>query len=606
MNTTATTANPPGYGQRGVSMRWLAPEYVLAAALVAAGIVAGFQSGHMQTLFTFAGIYLIAAMGLNVLSGYAGIISIAHGALVCVGAYATGILTVTHGIGFWPAAGVAMVAGCVASVILGLPALRLSSWYFVLITVAFTMLLPSLLVDWRDITGGYAGLIGVPSPKLPGMKTGPSLFVIVLVTAAAVFWLMANLAGSRIGWAMSALRGGTVHVAANGVSTARLRLLAFAISGAVAGLAGAFYAAAKIVITPDEFGFEFSILFLFIVVLGGPARMTGPIFGVAAFYVLPEFMTALSHYRLVAFGCCLLLFSIFMPSGLAGALHAVAQRRRAAAPRPMKAVNRHDGELVEGARLEVRDIRKSFGGIKALRGVSLDVEPGSIHVIVGPNGSGKTTLLNVIYGFFQADGGSFRIDGREVLGTQPSAFAALGIARTFQQPRLLDELSLLDNVRFGAFSREQATLPELMLTLPRARREAGQVAREAHQLLELVGLDHLAQVPASRLTHGQQRLAEIARALMAHPRAILLDEPAAGLSMGELDRLGELLKEVRRLGITLVMVEHHVDLVADVADSVTVLDQGTVLASGSASEVFSNPKVIAAYMGGAAAGGAEA
>lgn len=598
MTVSVRSSRPAG----SAVARWLTPEFILAALLVVGGVFAGFQSGHLQMLFTFAGIYLIAAMGLNVLSGYTGIISIAHGALVCVGAYATGILTVSYGIGFWPAAAVAMLAGCVASVILGLPALRLSSWYFVLITVAFTMLLPSLLVDWREVTGGYAGLIGIPSPRLFGLKSGPSLFIIVLISAAVVYWLMANLARSRIGWAFSALRDGTVGAEANGVSSARLRLLAFAISGAVAGLAGAFYAAAKIVITPEEFGFEFSILFLFIVVLGGPARLTGPIFGVAAFYVLPEFMTALSHYRLVAFGVCLLLFSIFMPSGLAGALHEFAQRRRAAvtAP-PSAAVNRHEADPVEGAKLEIRDIHKSFGGLKALRGISLTVDPGSIHVIVGPNGSGKTTLLNVIYGFYSANAGSFRIDGQERLGTQPSAFAGLGIARTFQQPRLLAELSLLDNVRFGAFSREAATLPELMLTLPRARRESRDVMREAYQLLELVGLDHLAQVPASELTHGQQRLAEIARALMTHPRVILLDEPAAGLSMGELDRLGELLKEIRRLGITLVMVEHHVELVADVADHVTVLDQGAVLASGTSEQVFSDPKVVAAYMGGAAA-----
>lgn len=603
MTTTVTSSTRAQSGPppRGLG-RWLVPEYLLAGLLVLAGIWAGFQNGHMQMLFTFAGIYLIAAMGLNVLSGYTGIISIAHGALVCVGAYATGILTVSHGVGFWPAALVATLAGGAASVILGLPALRLSSWYFVLITVAFTMLLPSLLVDWRDITGGYAGLIGVPSPKLPGLKTGPSLFVIVLITAAVVFWLLANLARSRIGWAFNALRDGTVGAEANGVSTAWLRLLAFAISGAVAGLAGAFYAAAKIVITPDEFGFEFSILFLFIVVLGGPARLSGPIFGVAAFYVLPEFLTVLSQYRLVAFGICLLLFSIFMPSGLAGALHEFSQRRRAAVTAfPRAAVNRHEADPVQGAGLEIRDIQKNFGGLRALRGVSLTVDPGSIHVIVGPNGSGKTTLLNVICGFYPANGGSFRVDGQERLGTQPAGFAALGVARTFQQPRLLSELSLLDNVRFGAFSREAATLPELMLTLPRARRESRQVLREAHQLLDLVGLDHLAQVPAAELTHGQQRLAEIARALMAHPRVILLDEPAAGLSMGELDRLGELLKEIRRLGITLVLVEHHVELVVDVADHVTVLDQGAVLASGSAGQVFSDPRVIAAYMGGAAA-----
>lgn len=580
---------------------WLprSPEHVLAAILVAAGLWVGFFDPYHQVLITFAGIYLIAAMGLNLVSGYVGIISIAHGALVCVGAYAAGIATVRYGVPFWPAAGLAVLVACGVSVLLGLPALRLSSWYFVLITVAFTMLVPSLLVDFRDFTGGFSGVIGIPSPGFPGLDMGTGLFAWVAIVAGLVYWLIYNLTRSRFGWAMVALRDGTVGAEANGVSTARIRLLAFALSGAIAGIAGAFYGAVKIVITPEEFGFEFSILFLFIVVLGGPARLTGPIFGVAAFYVLPEFLTALNEYRLIAFGFLLLIFSVFMPAGLAGALAQFAERRRApAAAAPREGAVEHHAQPVQGAALEIEGLSKSFGGLKALRDVSLRVDPGSIHVIVGPNGSGKTTLLNVVFGFYPADAGAARLDGRAILGMSPSSLAALGVQRTFQTPRLLGELSLLDNIRFGAFTREGATLPEVMLSLPRARRESADVRREAQELLALVGLEHLAGVPASELTHGQQRLAEIARALVAAPRLILLDEPAAGLSLGELDRLGDLLKEIRRIGVTLVMVEHHVDLVADVADHVTVLDQGRVLSAGTAAQVFADPKVVAAYMGG--------
>lgn len=580
---------------------WLTLENALAALLVLLALAVGVLDPRHQIMMIFAGIYLIAAMGLNIVSGYVGIISIAHGALVCVGAYATGIATVTYGIGFWPAAGLAIVASTAVSVLLGLPALRLSSWYFVLITVAFTMVVPSLIVDFRDFTGGYAGVIGIPTPGFFGMDPGTSLFAWIVIVAAVVYWLIYNLTRSRFGWAMSALRDGNVGAEANGVSTAWIRLLAFASSGAIAGIAGALYGAAKIVITPDEFSFDFSILFLFIVILGGPARLTGPIFGVAAFYVLPEFMTALSEYRMVVFGVCLLIFSVFMPAGLAGALHEFSQRRRSTpvADGPARSM-RHDAEPVKGAGLRIEGISKNFGGLKALREVSLTVDPGSIHVIVGPNGSGKTTLLNVVFGFYPANGGAAWLDGRAILGTAPHRLAGMAVQRTFQTPKLQGELSLIDNIRFGAFAREQATLPEVVLSLPRSIREARDVKREAHQLLSLVGLDHLADVPASQLTHGQQRLAEIARALIAHPRLILLDEPAAGLSMGELDRLGELLKEIRRLGITLVMVEHHIDLVADVADHVTVLDQGAVLSAGSAAKVFSDPKVVAAYMGGAA------
>lgn len=585
-------------GHAAPRFAWLNLEYTLAGLLALAAIYTGLFDPKHQILVIFAAIYLVGAIGLNILSGYLGIISIAHGALVCVGAYATGIATVNYGVPFWPSALLSVLAGTIVSVILGLPALRLSSWYFVLITVAFALVVPSLLVDFRDITGGYAGVIGIPSPAIPGLDTSQSLFVWVCIVAAILFWVTANISRSRIGAAMTALRDGTVGAAANGVSTAWVRLFAFAISGAIAGIAGAFYAAAKIVITPDEFNFEFSIMFLFIVVLGGPARLTGPIFGVAFYYVLPEFMTALSSYRIVVFGIVLLAFSVFLPSGIAGGLHALDRRRGRVIREPGKRDMRHDVEPVTGMGLTVRNLGKDFGGLTALDGVDLTAEPGSIHVIVGPNGSGKTTLLNIVFGFYPASSGSAELDGVPMLGSSPVRLARMGVMRTFQTPKLLNELSLLDNIRFGAFSREEATIGEVAFHLPRARRERKQITREANQLLALVGLDHLAHIHASELTHGQQRLAEIARALMARPRLILLDEPAAGLSMGELDRLGELLKEVRRLGITLIMVEHHIDLVADVADHVTVLDRGRVLSSGTPEQVFADENVIAAYMGG--------
>ena len=597
MTVMAVTTSGPAPARAS----WLTLENALALLLVLAALWVGFFDPRHQILITFAGVYLIAAMGLNIVTGYVGIISIAHGALVCVGAYAAGIASVNYGVGFWPSMGLAILASTVVSVLLGLPALRLSSWYFVLITVAFTMAVPSLIVDFRDFTGGYAGVIGIPSPTMAGLSPATALFAWIAIVAAVLYWLIYNLTNSRFGWAMSALRDGNVGAEANGVSTAWIRMLAFALSGAIAGIAGAFYGAAKIVITPEEFSFDFSILFLFIVILGGPARLTGPIFGVAAFYVLPEFMTALSEYRMVVFGICLLIFSVFMPAGLAGALHGFSQRRRGIVLRkgPSSAI-RHDAEPVRGAGLTIHGLSKNFGGLMALRDVSLTVDPGSIHVIVGPNGSGKTTLLNVVFGFYPASAGSAALDGRSILGTAPHRLAGFGVQRTFQTPRLQSELSLIDNIRFGAFARETSTLAEIVLSLPRSIRESRLIRREAHQLLSLVGLDHLANAPASLLTHGQQRLAEIARALIARPRLILLDEPAAGLSMGELDRLGELLKEIRRLGITLIMVEHHIDLVADVADRVTVLDQGAVLCAGNAVDVFKDPKVVAAYMGGAA------
>ncbi|VTU39959.1 branched-chain amino acid ABC transporter ATP-binding protein/permease [Variovorax sp. PBL-E5] len=608
MDSSIASASP-----RPVSQFPLPPWImVISALLVLAGIGAALWNSYYLLLMTFAAIYVLAAVGLNLLTGYAGIVSIAHGALVCVGTYATAIATVHYGWNFWPAMLLSAAVGLVFSTLLALPALRLSSWYFVLITIAFSLAVTAMLNDLRSFTGGYGGIVGVAKPSVLGLKLdGFGLFALVLAAVALLCWVTHNIIDSRLGWALRSIREGDVRARANGVSTARLRLFAFAMSGAIAGLAGAFYASAKGVVTPEDFSFDFSIFFLFVVVLGGPARLAGPLLGVAAFYVLPEMLGSLKEYRMIAYGVGLLVFSVFLPEGLAGAIAALDERRaaRRAAARvgqrcagPSAATTPRDpvaapAERVTGVGIEVRDLVKQFEGVRALDGVSLDVRPGSIHVIVGPNGSGKTTLLNMISGFYPCTSGSIRLDGTEITGRGPTSIARMRVQRTFQTPKLLGELTLLENVRFGGYVREQSTGLELALRLPRARREAANLDAEALRWLALVGLADRAHERAAGLPHGQQRLVEIARALIGQPMLLLLDEPAAGLSMNELDELGDLMRAIRQMGTTLIMVEHHIELVADVADSVTVLDQGRILAEGTAEEVFNSAEVVRAYTG---------
>jgi ABC-type branched-subunit amino acid transport system ATPase component len=252
---------------------------------------------------------------------------------------------------------------------------------------------------------------------------------------------------------------------------------------------------------------------------------------------------------------------------------------------------------VAGAALSVRDVEKRFGGVAALAGVSLDVAAGTTHAIVGPNGSGKTTLLNMISGFYPIDSGAILIDGRSVVGMAPHRIARNGVGRTFQTPRMLPQLSVLDNALLGAFPAERQGAAAAALCLPGARREQAASLGDALRYLDFVGLTDRAMELAGELPHGQQRLAEIARALVGRPRLLLLDEPAAGLSLAELDRLGELVAAIGALGTTVVIVEHHLELVANICRSVTVLERGAVLASGTPAEVFSHEEVIAAYMG---------
>lgn len=551
-------------------------------------------------LATQIGVFYLVALGLNVLAGYGGQTSLGHGALVAIGAYTTAILTVDYGVSFWPALVASLVLTALSGGVMALPALRLSNWYFALVTLGFASVASSLLVEWRGLTHGFAGIVGVPAPRLGGWSLGPrEMFWLVALTALAAFWLTRNLLASRYGRALLALRDNPLAATGSGVALTRLKLETFVFSAGLAGLAGAFLAVQKTVITPDDFLPDFSIFFLLVIVFGGMGRLHGPALGTAAFFVLPELLSALQTWRLMVYGALLLLLILFAPAGLAGLIdlaRARLVRRRLpdafGAPPPAP-----DLPKVTGASLTVRDVTKRFGGVVALSDVSLTLTPGTIHGIVGPNGSGKTTLLNVVSGFYPVESGEVRIDDVPVRGNDPAAIAIRGVRRTFQTPKLVPELSVLDNVLLGSFSDERASVLSLALRTGAARREADERRAEALAYLRFVGLDTRADVPGGDITHGQQRLAEIARALVGRPRLLLLDEPAAGLSMTELDDLSRLIRAISELGTTVVIVEHHLELVGSLCPGVTVLDRGRILASGTPAAVFRDPAVMAAYMG---------
>jgi ABC-type branched-subunit amino acid transport system ATPase component/ABC-type branched-subunit amino acid transport system permease subunit len=568
--------------------------------------VAPFVVGTEYHLFiaTQMAAYVLVAIGLNLLNGYGGQVSLGHGALVAIGAYTVALATVDHQWSFWPAALLAMAAASAVGALMALPAFRLSTWYFALITLGFAEVVGGLLTEWRELTHGFAGVVGIPKPVVFGHTlTSSDLYWLALSLVILAIAGVANLLRSRFGRALIAVRDNPVAATASGVSQVRIKMLAFVASAAMAGLAGALFAVQKTVVTPDDFTADFSIFFLLMVVLGGAGRLWGPVVGAVVFFLVPELLTALQSWRMLIYGVALLLLMLYAPHGLVGAVEAGWKRLRARLGLsnipPAPRFDRAEAAIqpVKGVALSVRNIEKRFGGVAALAGVSLDVPAGTTHAIVGPNGSGKTTLLNMISGFYPVDRGDILVDGRSVIGLASHRIARNGVGRTFQTPRMMPELSVLDNALLGAFPAERQGVASAALRLPLARREQAASLGDAMRYLEFVGLGERAMEPAGELPHGQQRLAEIARALVGRPRLLLLDEPAAGLSLAELDRLAELVTAIGRLGTTVVIVEHHLELVANICSSVTVLERGTVLASGTPAEVFSHDAVIAAYMG---------
>jgi ABC-type branched-subunit amino acid transport system ATPase component/ABC-type branched-subunit amino acid transport system permease subunit len=579
------------------------------ALLLALGLglyLAPFLVGTEYRLFiaTQMAAYVLVAVGLNLLNGYAGQVSLGHGALVAIGAYTVALAMVDYHWSFWPAALLGMAAASAVGAVMALPAFRLSTWYFALITLGFAQVMEGLLTEWRGLTHGFAGVVGIPMPSVFGhLLTSRELYWLALTLNIIVFVGIANLLRSRFGRALVAVRDNPVAATASGVSLVRIKMLAFVVSAAVAGLAGGLFAVQKTVITPEDFTAEFSVFFLLVVVLGGAGRQWGPVVGALVFFLVPELLTSLQSWRMLIYGSALLVLMLYAPHGLVGAAEGGWKRLRArlglsnVPPAPAVHSFREAVEPVAGAALSVRKVEKRFGGVAALAGVSLEVPAGTTHAIVGPNGSGKTTLLNMISGFYPVDAGTIAIDGRPVIGLASNRIARMGVGRTFQTPKMLPHLSVLDNALLGAFPAERQSALAASLRLPVARREQEASLVQAMRYLDFVGLRERAMEPAGELPHGQQRLAEIARALVGRPRLLLLDEPAAGLSLAELDRLGELVAAIGALGTTVVMVEHHLELVANICSSVTVLERGAVLASGTPGEVFSHEEVIAAYMG---------
>lgn len=581
------------------------PLYV-GVALALAVLPTLFKGEYALFLGTQVGLYFLVALGLNLLSGYAGQISLGHGALIAIGAYGVGIAMADHQWSFWTALPLALALTAGAGALMALPAFRLSTWYFALVTMGFANVINGLLTEWRSLTHGFAGIVGIPKPQLFGQPLSErALYWLILAVCLGAFLVVRNLIGSRFGRALRGIHDHPVLVVGVGASLVRLKMQAFVISAVLAGLAGGFMAVHKTVITPEDFPLDLSTFFLLVIVLGGMGRLHGALLGTLVFFLMPELLAALHDWRLMIYGAALLLLILFAPRGLAGGLEALQRRWR----RPVSETGDAPAATlppITGAALAIDGVHKRFGGVAALTAVSLRIAPGAVHAIVGPNGSGKTTLLNLVSGYYPLDGGSVAIAGTPVAGRDAAQIARDGVRRTFQTPRLIPELDVLENVMLGAFSDEQASLVAIGLGLPAARAEARLRRDQALHYLAFVGLQRRAHDLAGDLPHGQQRLVEIARALLGRPGLLLLDEPAAGLSLAELDGLARLVGAIAGLGTTVVIVEHHLELVASLCRSVTVLEGGKVLAEGTPEAVFSDERVQAAYMGRRALAGGEA
>ena len=579
-------------------LRWTAawPYALVAAAVVAIPFGAG---DYWTVIATRAAVYWVLVAGLNLVVGFAGQLAIGYVALLTVGAYAASGLAEKAGVPAFPALLAAGIAGAVGGVVVGLPALRLRTFYFAMSTLGFATIVTQVALAWTDVTGGGVGL---PGPAFPApFDTTNGFYALCMAVAAVVTVLAANLGFSRFGRALVALRDAEVAAEACGVRKAPLLMAVFVFSGASAGVAGALFASLQSYITPDAFTFDLSVLFFTAILIGGRGAVLGPMLATALLTVLPEFAAPLVAWSTFLYAALLLAVVLLAPGGIAQLLDRTSRRPlhtdRHVTPRVALLPGLLAGSRGQGG-LSLSGVELSFGAVRAIDGLDLSLRPGEVHGLIGPNGSGKTTTLNAISGFNRPQRGSMSVDGGPLRPGVAEDRAAAGIARTFQTPRLAGEATVLDNVMLGANAAARCSFAAAMLRLPSARREDAALRARARQCLAAMGLDRLAGARADRLQHSELRFVEIARALMANPTFLLLDEPAAGLSPDEIGRLGGLLRAVAAAGVGVLLVEHHADLIFAVCDRVTVLNLGRILAAGSPAEIQADRAVVEAYLGG--------
>jgi branched-chain amino acid transport system permease protein len=536
-------------------------------------------------LLTLSGIYALAAIGYQFVFGHAGALSLAQGTFFGLGAYVAGILSVKAGLGFETAFPLAMMAAGLLALLVAIPVLRLESHYFALATLGINQVVLLVAVNWVGVTGGANGIAGVAKISLFGwtVERGWPLMLLVWVLVAAgaagARWFAGGSAGPRL----ALMRERPMAAEAAGIDIRRIRFHAFLLSAIYGGAAGALQVHTVRVVSPEVLEFPVMVALLAIAVIGGRTSVAGAILGAVLLVNLPEWFRPLEKYYLMAYGGALLAMVMAAPWGLTGALRRLRARLLPEARPPLPQPVPVPASPVTSD-LEIKELTRHFGGVRAVDGVNLAILPGEAAGIVGANGSGKSTLLNLIAGAEKPDSGRITWRGTRIDGLSPVRVARAGIARTFQSLKLVDEMSALDNVAAGNWTEGQLET----------------LRGQALHLLDKLGLQEAAWQPCGTLPPGLRRRVEIARALMAQPSLLLLDEPAAGLTGEERRNLASVLADLNRAGTTLLVVEHDLEFLAGFASRLVCLDGGRVIADGLPEQVRRDPAVIAAWLGGPA------
>lgn len=559
------------------------------------------------------GINTLLAQSINLLTGFAGQISLGHAGFFAIGAYGSALLMLKLHAPLWLSVPAAMALAVAVGWLLTFPAGRVYDFYLAMVTTAFGLVVQFAVKQW-DLTGGFMGLSGIPSPVLGNLTllgvpvSLRGYYYLTLALTVATIWLLRNLVQSRAGRAMVAVETSELAAASLGVHPGQVKQSAYMFSAAVAALAGTLYAHLMAFLSYDSFGIWASASILVMATLGGLGTFSGPILGALVLTILPHELQFLNHHQLLVYGLLLFFSYLILPRGLAGLLGNGQSLLRVLPG----ATPRYEGSefpitrlpVPQEVLLEVKAVQKAFAGVRALSDVSLRLDAGTIHGLIGPNGSGKSTLVNVITGIYPLDGGQIRFRGEAIAGLPPASIARRGVVRTFQNPQVFRRLTVQENLLVGAHRWFRTGLLSTLLGAPQTIAEEQDMVARTAAILERMGLAQRAAERVADLPYGMQRLVEVARATACRPTLLILDEPAAGLSESELQQLAQVLRALRAEGVSILLIEHHLHFLLELADQVTVLDYGETIFTGTPAQVRRDPRVIEAYLGAMADAGA--
>lgn len=554
---------------------WIKQGPVLGILALFAVVPLVSQDPYILGVWTFLLLNILVVVGLDLLLGYAGQLSLGHGIFVAIGAYASGLLTTKAGFSGWLAMPVGMFAAALLAAVVAVPTLRLRGYYLAMATLGFPVMFDAAIRVTSQWSGGSSGIISIPRLKIGGYILRDPLvyYYLVLGVVAVVLLLVWNLANSRFGLKLRAVHADETAASARGINVTSLKVMVFVASAMIAALSGSLYVHNVQFVAPDTFGLNYSLTLVIMLVVGGMGRIWGGILGVVLLGWMPELLREAATWQPVIFGSILAIIMLFAPSGLAG----FVRRRSFFAPGEASAgpPSVTSGKPI----LAVKDIGKTFGGVQAVKGLSFDVSAGEIKSIIGPNGAGKSTALALISGVIAVDSGTIELGGQSVEQTPAYHRARLGLGRTFQHARLIPTLTVYENMVLGA-----SVL-------------GGRCEAEASGVLRRLNLLHVAHAFPGETNQYERKLIEIGTALAASPSLLLLDEPGAGLSSTEIEQLAALLREQKANGCAIVLVDHIMSLVIPLSDSILVLNSGSPIIDGAPAKVIADADVRRAYLG---------